>query len=265
MGLRLFSWKDSKDKISEKLLNIELNDFALNLIEKLPREDRSIIKIVAQELIDQGKLDGVLIGNKGWFLPKTGEKFDIIWTKLSTGPVNLNEVGKSWGLNTKRVYLALSEYSKTKTNNVSAFVRAKDQIFLTSYLKQVWFDSLTAFDLNDNVSIETVVENTVIPRETKDILIKQLEKWLSEKRSDIILGKDRILRRREDLYLILSKDIPKMFEEGFDQIEFSRLADKYGVTIEEIAMILQKLLDNKELADITIYPLDNYISPKMKL
>lgn len=263
MGLRsVFSKKTPEERVSKKMLQIEIGDKAINLVEVLPNENETLVMQVANVLITDGKLKGILVGQQGWFLPDGNKKIDEIWSQLKSTHINLENVSNRWGLNPKRTYIALNDFAQTKNIADPVFIRKNNKLYFTPYLKQVWIDTISGFDLDDEITIDKIIENSGLESDSKIVLANYMEKELKEKNSEIILGKDKILRSRSELHVILADNIAKRWEEGFDQVEFSTLAENYGVTKEDIRKTLQELIETKRIKNITIYPLEEVIKPR---
>ncbi|MHA2251276.1 MAG: hypothetical protein ACXAD7_13015 [Candidatus Kariarchaeaceae archaeon] len=260
MGFKkILSRKSPEDKLTENILVLELGEQAINLFDQYSKEKQSLVQKVITELQNQMKVDGRFIGKKGWYLPKADEKIGEIWKRLAKGPVSLSEVSAKWGLNNKRVYLAMTEYSNNKVN----LIRKKDVIYSYPFLNQVWTDSLALFDFDEPVKFESVIDNAKIDREGKNVLEEYMNKEFEKASSELVLGRDHNLRKRGDLQLVIAEEIPRRFEEGITEIQFSTLAEDYGISIPEITKILQELIDAKEVDNITLYPLDELIKRRM--
>jgi hypothetical protein len=263
MGFRKLFSKDPKEKISKKILEMQFGDRAINIVDSFPKQDSKLIRFVIQELIDSGEINGILVGKQGWFLPNGEAKIEQTLNELARGSQNLDTLANDWKLNKKRVFIALTDYLEKNAQLEQVIIRKKDLIFLQSYLKQEWTNSLAAFEFDNPISYDAVINNAAVPRESKEVLADQVKKWLVEEGSYLVLGNDNLLRKRDDLPIYLAEGIDLKWEEGADKIEFSELAEEYGILREEIHGIIQQLIENKELDNITVYPLDEILKQRL--
>lgn len=262
MGFRKLFSKDPKEALRKKLLEMQFGIQAINIVDSFPKQDSNFIRSIVQELIDNGKINGILVGKQGWFLPNGEAKINQTLDDLSRGYQNLDTLANDWKLNKKRVYIALTEYLEKNAQLEQVIIRKKDLIFLQAYLKQAWTDSLTAFDIDNPIGYDSVINSAALPRESKEVLADRAKQWLAEKGSYLVLGSDKLLRKRDALQIYLADGINQKWEEGADKIEFSELAEEYGIPSEEIHSIIQQLIESKELDGITVYPLEEMIKQR---
>lgn len=259
----LFS-SDPREDIRSKLLELEIGSKAIELPQNIGYEDKfSLVTEIGSELIENGKLSGQLVGRKGWFLPQADKKLKQVWNEIEKGPINLEEISDLWGLNEKRVFIALNDYAETKEYEEPYFHREGMILYLNAYLQKSWFDALAAYDDEDTIEFDHVISNAKVKSETKKILREKAKEWLKDQSSTYILGDDGIIRRREDLNELVSKRVNKELEQGANEIKYVDLANKYGVSRKTIADILQDLVDSNKITDVTIYPLDEKIKPRI--
>lgn len=254
--------KSPQEAIREDLSKIEIGHKAINLGEPLSKYDRDILLDVLQQEIDAGKLKGKLVGRKGWFLPGANNLLDQAWSKLMRGGIDLEKTSKEWGgLGNKRVFIALEELGREKKQNDPIFSRSGDIIYLNSYLAQQLINAYNSYNFDEGVQFEKIMETVSMPPDHKPIFEKFAQNKMQEAKFDYRLGSDGMVRKVGELPHLVNDAIAQQFEEN-SQVLYSDLGDKFGVGNDVIGKIILDLIDQKELEDITNYPLDEKIVKK---
>jgi len=259
----LFSKTDPKEEVKEKLLELDIGDKAVLLPELIDEENFHLVRDVASELIEAGKLNGQLIGKKGWFLPDADAKLKEVWSKLERGKVDLKDIATLWDINAKRVYIALEDYAAKLNLEEPIFHRDELDLYLVSYFKKAWYDILSAYDEEDEVEFETLIKNSKIAAEAKSIFKKLVSEWLAEGKLEYVLGADGKVRPTRVISDLIEEYVPEAWESGKTVITYEELAEKYGMARKEIGKILQKLIDDRALGEVTLYATDEMIKPRL--
>jgi hypothetical protein len=249
--------KDPLEALNEALVNITIDDKAINLFELLPNHDKNLIIKTINE-----KYTGLFIGKQGWFLPEAQEKLSNIWDKLIKGPINLGDTGKKWGLNEKRVYLSLQLRAKEMNILEPVFIRGDKILFLHSYIKQIWVDTLSTIDYEEENSLNMLLNNSSIDRKYMDIFEKEVLKLLKLSKSEFALGDDEIIRKKELIPEYIEERIPDLWKEGKTMLTYEEIGILYGLSNDETSNIIKDLSENNLLKNTTNYPLDEILKPR---
>ncbi len=257
--LKKFLKKDPYDRLKEDFSNVKIKNKALNLYEALSKHDsESIRKIVAEE-----KIDGIFVGNQGWFLPKHEKKLELVWDKLRKGAIDLEAIGKDWGLNSKRVFIVLGEHAKKLKLKEPYFIRKSHTLFLSTYFKQIWNDLISTVDFEEEEKFDSIISRVNIKSEYFDIFKEEVTKLLKTEDSIVALGRDGFLRRKDEINEMIAEYINEKWEEKVAELSYIEIGDEFGLSIEEITRTILKLIDDKLLNNTTNYPVDEILKPRM--
>ena len=249
--------KDPLEALNEDLEIIQIDDKAINLFEILPNHDKSLVTKTITE-----KYAGVFIGKQGWFLPDAQDKLSSIWKELIKGCINMSSIGNQWGLNEKRVYLSIQMKAKDMDIKDPVFVREDNILFLHSFIRQIWNDTLSTIDFEEENSLEMLLDNSTFERKHIDLFEKEVRKLLKNKESEFALGEDEIIRKKELLPDFIAERIPEKWTEGKTMLSYEEIGTMYGLSEEETRIIIQNLAENNLLTNTTNYPLDEILKPR---
>ncbi len=257
--LNKLSRKTPEEKILFELEKLNLNVPSIMFTEKFEKMDPSIIMKVIQNEVDKGKITGKFVGKKGWFLFDAQKKLEEIWEKLNKGPIDLSKASSEWGgFGNKRVFMATEDFGKSKKINEPIFTRKGDLLFLNSYVMQTWNDAVNRFDLTEmEITFDKIVEN--MDSKHKEITSDIIQTSLKSKNSELLLGQDKIVRRRTGIENSISDYINSHIENSEKELHYQVVSEKFGIIEDEIAQIVLQLIDKKLIGNITNYPTDGFI------
>ncbi|MHA2503653.1 MAG: hypothetical protein ACXAE3_12375 [Candidatus Kariarchaeaceae archaeon] len=257
-----FGKSDPRETARKKLLELEIGEKAIYLPESIGKdEDFHLVREVAEELIAEKQLDGILVGQKGWLLPQGDKKLETTWNLLQKGKVDLKEVADRWGLNEKRVIIALEDFSTSKALTEPVFHRDGMDLYLVSYFRQAWTDLLAKIDEEEPSNFDSLISSARIP--DKGLLKEFAQQWIAEESSVYALGKDGLIRPKSTIPELVVTYIEEAWEANKLQLTYWEIADIYGLTTIEVERILQKLIDSKELTGVTLWATDEIIKPQL--
>lgn len=261
--LKKLSRKAPEEKLTEELQSMEFSQASIYFPDLFPKVSLDILLKVLNQFLDNGKIDGKFIGTKGWFLFEANSKYEVIWENLMKGSVNLDEISQDWGnLGQKRVYMALEDYGINKKLSRPIFSRKENMLYLNSFILQKWNDAVNKFDLEEGyVTFEKITSQ--INQEIRDVVIEIAKASMSEDKSELLLGNDDIVRRRNNVSNDMGPYINSTFEEDTkDEISYETIAAKFGLSEDDVSNYILKLIDNGEIENITNYPIDGFIKAR---
>lgn len=261
--LKKLARKSPEEKITEDLLVMEFSQASIFFPDKFTKIKLETIVKVVNQLTEDGKLNGEFVGNKGWFLFDSEKRYEEIWDKLLKGPVNLSEISKMWGnFGNKRVFIALENYGSQKKMPEPVFTRKENVVYLNAYILQEWNDAVNKFDLEeDDIAFERITEQ--VNSNIRDIVSEIAKASFVERKTDLLLGSDNIVRRRNSINNYLAEYISNALEDSSNsEIHYEEIAVKFGLTEEEVSTSILKLIDDKEIENITNYPIDGFIKSR---
>lgn len=258
-----FSSKDPHEEVREKLLELEFPDTAVYLPDEIEEDNFNLVRDVSEELIEEGKFIGQLIGRKGWFLPNAEKKLQKVWGQIEKGKVNLEDIASRWNINAKRVYIAMEDYAEDLGLEKPVFHREEMDLYLISYFKNAWRDILATYDDDEEMEFSKLIKNARIEPDSREIFRDLVKDWLTDSSGNYVLGADGIVRAKREVKDLIEEYIPKLFEQGQSQVTYEELAEKYGMGEDDVGKILQKLIDERALGEVTLYATDRMIKPRL--
>ncbi len=250
-------FKSEDEKLRDKIKELGELDKAINLYDKFSNFDRELINNIFKE---EKFWDGEFIGNKGWYLPKYHDKMDNIWEELKNGPIDLKIIAKDWGLNEKRVYIAIEREAKDRKTNI---IRKKMLVFSEGYFLYLWTNIVSTLDTEVETTYDQAINNLKINSEYKKYFTEFITKYLRSDKSSYCIGKDNVIRHKEIIPELIEELIPKKWAEGITELRYEDIADEYGLSLEETRKIIQKLADANKLKNTTNYPMDEILKSRI--
>ena len=253
---RLLGMGKSKEQLAEEyLLDYKFgNAVDLHTLDSPVSPD--ILIEVVDEMCMHGKLDGRLVGKKGWYLPNAKKKLGDLLKNIKREPLEIEDVSKATGLNKSRSVIAIKDHIK-RTQQLSGLIfEKKEKVVSPNYIKDQWKTILNSFDfVEEQIPISEVYEK--LP--DKELFLPIVEEYLKDPKSPVVKNKDGIVLLREMVDELLGEKVKNMWEEGAQEITFEEIADEFGVTNEEASKTILRLVNDGELHDVTVYTADELI------
>ncbi|MDH5401853.1 MAG: hypothetical protein OEZ01_08870 [Candidatus Heimdallarchaeota archaeon] len=261
---KIFS-KNPAAKVRQLVLSVPIDNLAIDFPTQINNNDYNLVSKVIEDLISEGLLRGILIGKKGWFLPNGIQKVDDIWKEVERDIIDLERIGNDWGLNPKRVYIALETKAKSLGLKEPYFIRSNNELYLQSLLIKKLQSTLKAQDFDEeNIHLNTLIEN-IIPKKTEnwnEILSEKIINVLNLETSEYCIGKDTFIRIKMNLGEEVVTIITNYWEEQTEEIPYTYIGEYFGLNNKDVAKLLQKLINEKELTNVVIYPIEEIIKRK---
>ncbi|MCE7736018.1 MAG: hypothetical protein GPJ54_14140 [Candidatus Heimdallarchaeota archaeon] len=261
--LKKLSRKAPEEKVAEDLQTMEFNQASIFFPDLFPKISLDIITKVVNQFLESGKIEGQFIGTKGWFLFKANSKYDSIWVNLMKGPVDLDEISQSWGdIGQKRVYMALESHGVNKKLSKPIFNRKGSLLYLNSFILQEWYDAVNKHNLEEGyVTFDKITSQ--VNQEIREIVIDIAKEAMRDGKSELLLGNDDIVRRRNNIIQDIGVYINSTIEENDNvEISYETIASNFGLSEEDVSNYILKLIDSNEIENITNYPIDGFIKTR---
>ncbi len=254
--------KPPHEKAREFLLGYNFSEpICIPLMEESPVPGDVLLQAMEQ-LVSEKRIQGRFVGKKGWFIPgDPTPQFEQILNKTEKEPVEITELQETLKLSPKRSILALKDelQRKQKTND---YLITDDAVFSMKYLRKLWDSAFTKFDLvEDEITFEDVLKE--LPH--KEVFEPLAHEWLRSDKSPIVQMQSGRLMLRSLIPEMLVDDVKSQWEKGAVQLSFDDLAEKYGVSDEQVTQLILDLVNSGELDDVTVYTTDRMIKRRSSL
>ena len=253
---RIFGKGKSKEEIAEEFILSQKFEKAVDLTKLETPVSTDVLLKVVDEMIREDKLDGRMVGKKGWYLPRAKDVISDLLESIDSEPLQVKRVMEVTGLNRSRSVIAIKDHIKRTPKLTGLIFDDKEQILSPKYMKNKWKAVLNRYDFGEE---EIQFEDVVSELPNKDLYLPIIEEYLKDPKSPIVRDKRGIVLLREMVDELISEKVKTMWEAGAEEISFEEIADEFGVTLEEASNTILRLVNNNELPDVTVYTADELI------
>jgi hypothetical protein len=254
---KLFSRKSDLELAREFLISKNFQK-AVNIteLEGIPCS-KNIMMQAMKELIAENKVNGRLVGEKGWFLPVDKTFFDKYFNEINSSPLEIEKITKDFNLNKKRTIIALKEEARNRQKLNDWIIDDENyKIFNEKYLEKKWKELINTKDfIEDEIFYNDLINE--LPH--KEVLEPLVEIWISSEKSPVVKHSSGRVYLRSELKELIIEDVKNMWNDGKNEIRFITIADTYGISTTDAGNIILQMVNSNQLEDVTVYAADELI------